>query len=994
MNAIQTRSGSEFSNPTDVVLAANETLAATARFNVLVFQTAGGFELTVPSKRTHMVTNAGGYTFVLKSTGHPNVTMDINSTAFVCWDAVLGQHRIVMQTINVDSAMSSVSTNPVQNKIVKSYVDAAVAGGGGGAGAVQVDTIAALRALETTPLEVYVKGHTTVGDGGEGTFRLLASSGRNTADIDSSGDDDNGWHIVCTTTGAMYGRDDAVCTPEHFGAVGSVDATAAAAAANQWAKLNRWRRMWAFPEQFPGIASVRGISRWAKPRFEAHARFYRCDDTLDIEIPVGSPTWYGGSIPSELMFYGSLFKLSTANFPSFRVRAPRNAGKPKVQLRYYKQLTGGKAGWNATTFPQRYRDPAVYRTWTATTEFYRDEEIKYEISGVVYLYRVTQSGTTDSTVPTTSTSEQTSGTCKFVRLGSITTTGGKWQRDHICETRDIGVWVDNMDGWHELYVDGENTLIGLFCCPRGGNGHAVGFSTIHCRYLLGSKWAAVIANHLLDYAVANATERKALTGVPYLSVVRQSDDAINDYVFTGAAGTESSDGSWTTRAARTGVGWANDIRLKMNLAYGRGNVVADNTQSTYGLVQTVFGSNIGPSGNWADDIGVEYSNPSPATNVEMVQTLYDSGDEHEVQVRNDNAQYGSAAIHLRHVDKTETPKYNATYTLRAGKRLNALAWQNDRNNGMINQVYESPYLPDRIVEYSVMDLFSDAVFSGKDRIYWRNAAIWQISETVPRQYADYRTAADENLLKVNSGSRSFDTGESQPWRQAFAAIVEIPVNHTGMALLEIEHCHATVDSSLDRDGRFSVAVFNPLTGSGFVDPNTWPVLPVEGNPNLFRGASSSHYYCWPGSDRTDPSIVAFAPWVRKALVRIWGKQLTGFRLRLHNAPNGRIYAPGKVSGRGDQYVAAKPERGVWKAPTRLLYANASTNVIELNKGAGDTEYWATSGTTTSLAGVEVAYQWAHNGSGTVYERSADNTTWNVIATGVQALSPTDWQDLA
>lgn len=992
MNAIPTTSGREFTNPSTHVLAANGTVEAAARFVVRVFPTSAGFTLTVSAKRTHMIHNAGAYSFTLITTGNPNVTLQPNDVAYVCWDSVGASHHIVRNNISVDSAMSATSTNPVQNAVVKAYVDSLVTGGGGGSG-VEVANIAALRALGSTPTEVYVKGHTTTNDGGQGTFRLLAASGRTVGDIDASGEDDNGWHIVCTSTGAMYGRDDRVATPEQFGAVGSADVTAAAAASDQWAKLDRWRKLWAMPETFPGV-TVRGIDKWPKPRFEAHARFYRCAKMLDIELPAGSPTWYGGNIPSELLFYGSLFKLSTENFPSFRVRAPRNAGKPRAHLRYYKQLTSGKTGWNATTYPQRYRNPAVYRAWASSTQFYRDEEIKYEISGIVYLYRVTQSGTTDATTPTTGTSEQTSGTCKFIRLGSITTTGGKWQRDHICECRDIGVWVDSMDSWHDLTVDGENCAIGLLCCPRGGNGHAVGFATIHCRYLLGAKWAAVIANHLVDYNVANATERKALTNVPALSVVRQADDAINDYVFTGAAGTESSDGSWTARAARSAVGWANDIRLKMDLAYGRGNVVVDNTQSTYGLVQTVFGSTVGPSGNWADDIGVEYSQPSPAINVEMVQVLYDSGDEHKVSVRNDNAEYGSAAIHLRHISKAETPKYNATYAIRAGKRLNAIAWQNDRNNGMINQVYESPYLPDRIVEYSVQDLFADAVFSGKDRIYFKTAAIWQISETVPRQYADYRTAADENLLKINADTRSFDTGEAQPYRQAFAAIVEIPVNHTGMALLEIEHCHATVDSTLDRDGRFSVSVVNPLTGVGFVDPNTWPVLPVEGNPNLFRSFSGSHYFCWPGSDRTDPSMVAFAPWVRKVLVRIWGKQLTGYKLRLHNAPNGRIYAPGKVSGRGDLYAAAKPERGIWKAPTRLLYAGPSTNVIELNKAAGDTEHWATSGTQASLAGVEVAYQWAHNGSGTVYERSADNTTWNVIATGVSALSPSDWQDLA
>jgi len=998
-----------------------------------------------------------------------------------------GNIRIPVDDYNLGSANKT--RRVTFEQIVEVAVDEAVdAMGGSGGGAVQIATIAALRAMSDTPDEVYVQGHTTALDGGQGLFRLLAASGRTAGDIDSSGEDDNGWHIVCTSTGAMYGRDDRVATPEHFGVVGSVSAVAAATASDQTAAMQRWLNMWANPAAFPGINTVRGMAKWIKPRFEAHALFYRCSSMLTVEVPLGNPAWYGGPNSSELIFHGSVFKLYTENFPSFRVITWRNSNCPKMRLRYYKQLNSSKTGWNATTYPQRYRDPASYRVWQASTEFFRDEEIKYTISGVTYLYVVTQSGTTDGTVPTTSTSEQTSGTCKFTRLGSITTSDGKWMRDHICESRDIGVWCDQLENTHNLEIDGENTLIGILVCPRGGSSNSCGFSTIHARYLLGSKFPIVIANHVFDYLVETATARKALTGVPPLAVVRQTTDATYDYVFTGAAGTESSDGSWTQRAARTTMGWCNDLRFKVDLTYGRGNSVIDTTQSTYGAVQTVFGflylesgkkdfsvsvgsstsvitatdsggtpaahgftkndevyltttsalptglsasqryrvlsqstlagetqftlrtapdltspatfstdgvgdhyvqkiSAVGPSGNFIDDIGLEFLE-LPSGNVEMVMMMYDSGDEGSVRCRNDNANRGSAAIHLRHVNRNESPKYNETRTIRAGRRLNLTTWQNDRNNGCLNRVIESPYISDRIVEYNVQDLMEDALFSGKDRVYFRRSGIWHSSETTHRQYATYRTAADANTIVFNAATRSFDV----PYQHCFAVIVEIPVNHTGQAILEVESCHASVGSDLNNDGRVSVSIYNPTTGTGFVDQNQWPFYPIDGSVTMFPTNSGSHYWSWLGTDRSDPICLCFQPWVRKILVRIHGKKMTGYRLRLHNAPNARMCAPGKANGRPDAYVAAKPERGIWQAPTRLLYDGVSANVMELNKAAGGTEYWAVSDTVANLVGTEVAYQWAHTGT-TIYERDSTNTTWNTIATGVTAILPADWQDI-
>lgn len=999
-------------------------------------------------------------------------------------DVTRGNVRIPCDDYNLVSANKT--RNLTLEDIVSTAVDEAVdALGGSGGGATQVATIAALRALATTPDEVYVQGHSTAGDGGQGLFRKLAGSGRTVGDIDSSGDDDNGWHIVCTTTGAMYGRDSTVATPEHFGAVGSADVAAAAAAADQTAKLQRWINMWGKPSLFPGIASVRGMAKWAKPRFEAHALFYRCSSMLTVEVPLGNPAWYGGPNSSDLVFYGSVFKLYTENFPSFRVITWRNSNAPKMRLRYYKQLNAGKTGWNATTYPQKYRDPASYRSWLASTEFYRDEEIKYTISGVTYLYVVTQSGTTDGTVPTTSTSEQTSGTCKFTRLGSITTSDGKWMRDHICESRDIGVWCDNLENTHNLEIDGENTLVGILLCPRGGATNSCGFSTIHSRYLLGSKFPIVIANHVFDYIVATATERKALTGVPALAVVRQVNDSTYDYVFTGAAGTESSDGSWTQRTARSSMGWNNDLRFKVDLTYGRGNSVIDTTQSTYGVVETVFGflhsasgkkdfsvsvgsstsvftatdsggtpiahaflkndevflttTNtlptglsagtryfllsqstlptetqftlrtavdtaspvtfstdgvgdhyvqkmiaVGPSGNFIDDIGLEFLE-LPVGNVEMVMMMYDSGDETSVRCRNDNANRGSAAIHLRHPNRYESPKYNETRAIRAGRRLNDKAWQNDRNNGCLNRLVESPYISDRVVEYNVQDLMEDALFSGKDRIYFKRSGIWHYSETTHREYATYRTSGSAHTILFNAASRSFNV----PYQHAFAVIVELPVNHNGFAMLEVESCFSTVDAGQDNNARVAVSIFNPTTGTGFVDQNNWPCYPVDGSVTMFPTFSSSHYTSWLGSDRTDPICLCFQPWVRKALVRIHGDYMTGYRLRLHNAPNARMCAPGKTNGRPDAYVAAKPERGIWQAPTRLLYDGVNANFIELNKAGGGTEYWAVSGTVASLVGTEIAYQWAHTGT-TIYERDATNTTWNTIATGVTAVVPADW----
>ncbi|TXH13532.1 MAG: hypothetical protein E6R03_11130, partial [Hyphomicrobiaceae bacterium] len=58
--------------------------------------------------------------------------------------------------------LNEAGTNKTRKLSVQDIVAAAEdAIGGGGSGATQVATIAALRALTTTPAEVYVQGHTT-----------------------------------------------------------------------------------------------------------------------------------------------------------------------------------------------------------------------------------------------------------------------------------------------------------------------------------------------------------------------------------------------------------------------------------------------------------------------------------------------------------------------------------------------------------------------------------------------------------------------------------------------------------------------------------------------------------------------------------------------------------------------------------------------------------------------------------------------------------------
>ena len=964
-----------------------------------------------------------------------------------------------------------------------------------GGGTQVVDTIADLRALTTPYDEVLVLGHTSAYDGGGGRFEWL-NDGGTVGDIDSSGHDDNGWHIV-TTGGAndVYGRVASVACPEHFGGFGSVDDTAAAASSDRSVAVQRWANLWANPATFPGVATHRGLTKWIKPRFEAHARFYRCNDTIDISTPEGSPSWYGGIIQSDLVFYGSLWRASNTEFPSFFLSMPRNAGKPLVHLRFYKQLNAGKVGWDATTFPLKYRDPRAYRVWAATTEYYRNEEITHTIGGVTYLYRVTVGGTSGGTAPAASYSTATvNGSCTLYGLGSITTSDGRSCKDHFQHSRDIGVMIDWIDCAHNIHIDGENTLIGISAVPRVSN-HSIGFATFHSRYLLGVKVGILIGCHMWDYFVESSSQRKALTGVAWNSIVRQSDDATYEYRFTGAAGTETSDASWTqqTKRSSTAMRWTNDDRFYTNLIYAHGAGVITtssdvSTQSSYGVVSTNFGQidsgtpkafevdhtssttvittgsiaspishgyteheevmirstgtlptglspalryfvhsvtsstltlsltkggsavtfsssgtgtlNIvscgysGPSGNWFWDMGLEGVDNSMSSTTyptELVHFLMDCSNESEATCRNDSSNKSASFIALPHPSTRECSFRNVVKSLRTGKRIGNESYRTDRNYGF-NRIEEVPYLQEQVIQYTMPSLMQDAYFSDEDRIYFYESSIWPANSSSPAEYALYRTAANAFYPKFNASDRSF----SFTYQYPLAYIIEIPNNFQGLSLLEVNLALGD-PSTHDSNSRCMLSIFNPNTGSTpFLQPTTFQSMPItSGYPSsgLFEASSSGNYWLWHGSDRSMPSYFSFSPFVSKVLLRVYGDNLLGLTLRLHNCPNGRIYAAKRNSnGRAQPYVLAAPKRGIWRAPTRLMYPNATPNTLELNKGAGDTEYWATSGTVASLAGIEAAYQWAYTGT-TVYERDSGNTTWNTIATGVTPIEASDWHDI-
>lgn len=881
-----------------------------------------------------------------------------------------------------DNTGAALTTYKVAMQTIISQVQASQA-------EVQANTIAAARALTGTATTVYVKGHSSTLDGGEGLFRLIASSGGDPADIGSGGDDDGGWHYV-NASGAVYGRDSVVAYPEHFGAFGTNDVTAAAASADRSTAMQRWLDLWSNPSNFPG-AVLR--TRWQKPRFEAHARFYRCDSTLNVTIPQGSPSWYGGIVQSDLVFFGSVFQIKTLTKPIFRVVIWRSPGKPHIHLRYYRELNSGKTAWNARTFPRKFRDPNAYRTWSTSTAVYAGEFIKYQISSVYYLYKVTVGGITHaSTGPTTSTSPQTNGTATLLNVGSITTSAGKWMRDLICEERDIGVWVDQLDTDHDLHIDGENTAIGILVCPRGGQIQSCGFATIKSKYLLGCKWGIVQAAHLYDYLVADATARKALTGVSLDAVVRQSNDAVNDYVFQGPLGQESQDSSWYTRTARTQPGWTNDVTFDCNLIYGRGNVVLDTTQSVYGLVTTAFGTNIGPTGNWSYKIGVEFSSPDQTDNAEMIHTVWDVGNENETEVRNDSASRAASSIALTHVDSTECPTKNFCRTRRGGRLLDSADWQTDQNNGYFNCVEEIPYGRHAIKEFTVPNLLEDAIFSAHDRIYFRRSGTWEIDKATPSDFMFYRFNTGAGYGYFNADDLTFNFTA----QQGVAVWVELPFNHAGDAFLEVEPYFSRIDSSTKNQCRIDIAVYDPNTptdSAGLIALSPWPRI-FGGHPGLT--VDDSTYPLRPHAkmtaNRATGYVVGFQPWVRRIAVRLWGDRMRGYSFRLRNCPGGGIFPAKPARQQLTDRVNAVPERGVFRAPSRFYLNGVSATVKELNKAAGTTDYWACTGTVASRSGIERAWEWAHDGAGNMKEWNPNTLVWDTIKTGITPITPTDWID--
>ncbi|HEU5088929.1 MAG TPA: hypothetical protein VFT99_15850, partial [Roseiflexaceae bacterium] len=83
-----------FASPTEIVLAANTTLPATARFLVKAYQTAGGFTLTIPARQTHMVQNAGAYSMSITGTGTGTLTLELAAQMIFSWDVVTQTHKV------------------------------------------------------------------------------------------------------------------------------------------------------------------------------------------------------------------------------------------------------------------------------------------------------------------------------------------------------------------------------------------------------------------------------------------------------------------------------------------------------------------------------------------------------------------------------------------------------------------------------------------------------------------------------------------------------------------------------------------------------------------------------------------------------------------------------------------------------------------------------------------------------------------------------------
>lgn len=851
-------------------------------------------------------------------------------------------------------------------------------------GTTAVDSIADLRALTETPDVVVVRGHTLPFDGGEGIFDLLAPNGGVPGDIDVAGHDDDGAHIVCPATTAVYGRRETQYTPQMFGVVAATDETAAAAASDQHERMSRWVDFVLDPHVFSG---------WAYRNNEVHAisglvpdGLYRCESPLIIHISGTAPLQAGGVV-GEIVMYGRVWTPLTIQTQGIILRGGRRAGKPRMVLRAVKQKQGsGRVKWDGDPWPDLYRDSTAYRAWAGTTAVYAGEEITQLLgSGATALYKVTVSGTTGGAAPTDVTGNTfANGSATLQYQGTIRNSLGQSCRDMLRKCRDIGIHIQDANEWHNLVCETEGYTVGVGLWPNDDSTYSVGFVNVDGNHY-GCKFGAVCAHWIADQTVANQAAMLALTGLPQRYVVRRSDDVVNDWRFTGALGSEAVLGSWTPFARNSGNNWTNENYFQGGCnyyAYGTGSFI-DSSRGIYGILFTSFepqASNQVCSHTIHDGLAVEYAGKTSFG--EMVNVLVDYGTDNIVTCRNDQ-EIHPAAHFLMHGSNTNEPTRNEVHVPRAGRWIQDRNWSKDTSNGKQNRVYQTGSDHYWSKQYTCESLFGDAVFSGKNRVYFKETSVFLYDAAKPTNYVETWDSVHTSGIIFHSDDLSWTIHQNR----SPCVIVELPEDHRGHATIEFE---ALLSSTSGASFNACIAVFDPITGT-YGNYSARPRVPLGGSAGFSHSIAGGIVpFMWHSSALSLP--VQFSPeaWIRKMLIFFAGVRVMGFRVRVFDARCASIYSPSHGYHKLSTHVVqSAPERGIYRAPSRLLLEDqtAGNKWIYLNKTAGLTEYWATSDAVADIA-VPVKYQWGHVGGTEIQEY--DGSVWNTIATGVTAVEPSDW----
>jgi hypothetical protein len=959
-------SGATFSIDTNVVTLAKMQDIATARLVGRVTAGTGDPELLTAAEVLTMISVTAGAT--------PTNTANVDAAGAVMnTDTSTTAMQFV---IDEDSFATDSATKVPTQQSVKAYVDANAGGG------VVLDDIADLRALTTTPSSVFVRGHTTAWDGGGGVFDLLTGSGGTAGDMDSSGHDDNGWHIVCPTTTAVFGRRPTTVTPQQFGAIAAETETAAASASDQQAAVQRVMNFVYRPETFPGFAYR---SEQVLLNFEAPEGLYRCDSPVRITIPATSP-FQDANIAGTVNWRGRVWTPRTVKTPGFIINAERTPGKPQTTLRACKQKgVDAKVMWNADPWPQLYRHADAYRPWASTTTFYKNEEITQVLgSGATALYRITSAGgASGASAPTHTTGSAANGSITLAYLGTITNTSGKSCWDMLIDCDDIGIWIENCLEWQNLHLESDGYTIHVAEIPRGGPSvDQVGFVRWQGN-ATGCKFGFVAGSWLYDYLVANSAARLALTGLRVGAVVRQSDNASNDFQFNGPAGGESTSGNWSTITRNSGDNWCNENFIDPSFWYARlSSTYYDMDESIYGAVITAFNTTSSvPTQHIVEGISVENAD---FTGKEMVSALMDRGAECQFSCRNDQEQAASV-VYVKHAVAALEPQRSIMRAARSGRFVNDPTYSSDQTCGRRCKVEQTPGGHEFLKMFECRSLFEDCTFSGKDKVYFNKVSLWDTTANLrPTKSAAIRLEDATNNWYFDSADLSFDLYGLGSIRFFPCCYVDLTDNHTGAAEIEVEVFHSSVPAG--NASRVVVGVLDPLTGA-LTNFSSRPRQPVSS----YEGLTATGNYFWTGGG-IRPTLINAEPWVKRLVVGVLADQMTGFAVRLTGCRNGRVYSPAVEYQRGGPFIAAKPERGIYKAPCVLYYDDQTggNRGCYLNKAPSDgTEYWATSGTVASLVGSEVAFQWAYTGT-TIYERDQGNDNWVSIATSKSPVVPADW----